>query len=177
MKQSLIISIVAVLALSAGIVTQRNLSTPPSASTLSEFTFPDLTGKMHSSKEWQGKILLINFWASWCPPCIKEIPEFIQLQKQLGQQNIQFIGIAIEDRDSAMSYANINNINYPILIAAEKGIALAQQLGNHINAIPFTLVVDQDGNIVHRHPGEFSKQQILEVVSPFIDSSLTDKKT
>lgn len=177
MKQSLIISIAAILALSAGIATQINLSSPSTASTLTEFKFPDITGKIRSSKEWQGKILLINFWASWCPPCIKEIPEFIQLQKQLGQQNIQFIGIAVEDRDSALSYTNIDSINYPILIAAEKGITLAQQLGNHINAIPFTLVVDQFGNIVHRHPGEFSKQQILEVVSPLFNASITDKKT
>ena len=84
---------------------------------LPEFSLPDTTGTIHSISEWQGKILVINFWATWCPPCLKEIPEFIQLQAEYADQNVQLIGIAIDEPELVDDYISFININYPILIA------------------------------------------------------------
>ena len=171
MKATGIIIIAAVLALGGGIVA-RQLSSPAEqtgATALPDFALPDVSGKLHNVSEWQGKIRVINFWATWCSPCRKEIPEFIALQEQYADKGLQFIGIAIDDQESVEKYLASININYPMLIGDLTGIALAHQLGNNIDAVPFTLVVNRQGQTIHRHPGDFSKEQIMEVITPLLD--------
>ena len=91
------------------------------------------------------------------------------LQEQYSDKGLQFIGIAIDDQDSVQEYLLSTKINYPILIGGVTGIALAQQLGNSFDAVPFTLVVNQQGQIIHRQPGEFSREQIMEIIAPLIN--------
>ena len=132
---------------------------------LPAFSFPDTDEKIHSISEWQQKILVINFWATWCQPCLKEIPEFIQLQTQFTHKNVQFIGVAIDDVSSVMRYKNTANINYPVLIASEwDGFNLAQQLGNGANTVPYTVVINATGQIIYRHAGAVKKEDLLEVL-------------
>ena len=87
--------------------------------TMPLFSLPDASEKMHTISEWQGKTLVINFWATWCQPCLKEIPEFIQLQTKYEKKNVQFIGIAIDELPAVIRYKNTIPINYPILISGE----------------------------------------------------------
>lgn len=165
-----IIVLVAVLALGGGILVRGMLSTVETSSpvTLPDFNLPDVSGNQHTISEWQGKIRIINFWATWCTPCREEIPEFIALQKQYGDKGLQFIGIAIDDQEPVDEFVASNTINYPILLGGLNGIALAHQLGNIMDAVPFTLVVNQQGQIIHRHPGKFSREQITEIISPLL---------
>jgi len=135
---------------------------------LPEFSLPDITGSIRSISDWQGKILIINFWATWCPPCLKEIPEFIELQREYADQNVQFIGIAIDKLGLVEDYLSFTDINYPILIAETGGGKLSQTLGNVINAVPFTVIVNQQSQIVYRHPGELSKQKVRELIHPLL---------
>ena len=135
---------------------------------LPDFNLPDIFNNLHSISEWKGKILIINFWATWCQPCRKEIPEFIALQEQYSDKGLQFIGIAIDDQGSVEEYLVKTKINYPILIGDTTGIDLAHQLGNNIDAVPFTLIVNQQGKIIHQHPGEFSREQIMEIITPLL---------
>ena len=170
MNNKAIIALAAVIALSAGMIV-KNLETMPEKGKndfLPKFSLPDLTEKNRHISEWKGKILIINFWATWCPPCLKEIPGFIALQDEFGDKGLQFIGIAIEEREPVDEYIDFININYPILIGEDAGIALSHQLGNRINAVPFSIVVDKKGNIIHRHPGEFSRKQIMELITPLL---------
>ncbi len=170
MKPTGLIIIAALLALGGGIMVRGFLSpteqTNPSP--LPEFNLPDVKGNQHNISEWQGKIRIINFWATWCPPCIKEIPEFIALQEQYATKGVQFIGIAIDDQESVEKYLASTKINYPILIGEVNGIALAHQLGNVVDAVPFTLIVNQQGQIIHRQPGEFSREQIMAIIKPLL---------
>jgi thiol-disulfide isomerase/thioredoxin len=170
MKPTGLIIIAALLALGGGIMVRGFLS--PTEQTkpipLPEFNLPDVEGNQHNISEWQGKIRIINFWATWCPPCIKEIPEFIALQEQYAAKGVQFIGIAIDDQESVEKYLASTKINYPILIGEVNGIALAHQLGNIIDAVPFTLIVNQQGQIIHRQPGEFSREQIMAIIKPLL---------
>ncbi len=171
MKNKLILVAAALLSLSAGMLfkyyqIQQTVQQP--ASPLLSIRLPDSEGKLRDLSEWQGKILIINFWATWCPPCLKEIPEFIRLQDELRGKGVQFIGIAIEDQASIVSFLQKNPINYPVLIGGDAAISLSQQLGNLVNAVPFTLVVDSQGMIVHRHPGELSRQKLMQIVNPLL---------
>ena len=170
MKTTGLIIMAALLALGCGIMA-RGFLTPAeqtSPATLPDFNLPDVSGKQHNISEWQGKIRVINFWATWCPPCLKEIPEFMALQKQYAAKGLQFIGIAVDDQEPVAEYLASTKINYPILIGGLTGIALANQLGNRVDAVPFTLIVNRQGQIMHQHPGEFSREQIMAVIAPLL---------
>lgn len=171
MKPTGLIIIAAVLALGGGILARDFLAPAEqiSPTTLPDFNIPDVSGNQHNISEWQGKIRVINFWATWCPPCLKEIPEFIALQEQYAAYGVQFIGIAIDDQDSVEEYLASAKINYPILIGGVSGITLAHQLGNGADAVPFTLVVNQQGQIIHQQPGEFSREKIMEIITPLLN--------
>jgi len=170
-KAGLIFIAVAVLALGAGIIARGLLSSTgqTSAESLPDFSFADISGQLYSISEWQGKIRVINFWATWCGPCLKEIPEFIELQNYYADKGLQFIGIAIDDAESVESYLSTININYPMLVGDMAAISLAHQRGNNNDAIPFTIIVNQQGHIIHQHAGEFSKEKILEVIAPLLN--------
>lgn len=170
-KKTMITVLVAVIALAAGWLAQRAMRAPvevaESVKPL-DFSFPDTGDRMQSLSQWHGKILVINFWATWCAPCLKEIPEFVKLQAEYRDRGLQFIGIAIEDRQPVLDYLQRIDINYPVLIAGDAGINLARQLGNLINAVPFTVIVDPAGRIVYRQPGELSADKLMEVVTPLM---------
>lgn len=121
-------------------------------------------------EDFRGKPLIVNFWATWCPPCREEIPEFIDMQKQYADNNLQIVGIAIEDRNSVNEFAKTMPFNYPILIAEDGGMSLSQQLGNVVGAVPFTVVADANGQIVYRRPGQMTKERLLEVIEPLFSS-------
>jgi thiol-disulfide isomerase/thioredoxin len=140
---------------------------------LIEFSLPDLSGVVHNSKEWQGKILIINFWATWCPPCREEIPAFIALQNQYTADDVQFIGIALDEKASTViDYSKIVTMNYPSLFAGDAGMAIARQLGNRFNVVPYTVVVDTQGKIVEQYAGEFSKNQLKAIIAPLLTNRL-----
>jgi len=171
MKSTGLIIIVALLAAGGGIIARGFLSPTEQVNPtpLPEFNLPDVSRNEHNISEWQGKIRIINFWATWCPPCLKEIPEFIALQEQYADKGVQFIGIAIDDLEPVEKYLASTKINYPILIAGVTGITLAQQLGNSVDAVPFTVVVNRQGQIIHQHRGEFSREQIMEIITPLLN--------
>ncbi len=172
MKKIGLFTAAAILAMIAGIVVQQTLQAPSETTAVNPpqlaFAYPDIDGKMQDVEQWRGKIMVINFWASWCGPCLKEIPEFIALQNEYADKNVQFIGIAIEDREPVAEYLQRVKVNYPVLVAGDAGSVLARQWGNIINAVPFTVIVNPQGQIVHRQPGELSRSQFIEHVQPLL---------
>jgi peroxiredoxin len=130
----------------------------------SEFHLNDLEGKLRSIAEWDGKVIVLNFWATWCPPCRKEIPAFVQLQTELGAQGVQFIGVAIDEIEAVRAFSDETGINYPLLIGGADATAVSQQYGNHMTALPFTALVGRDGRIVHARAGEFTQAQMRDLL-------------
>ncbi|MCI0668257.1 MAG: TlpA family protein disulfide reductase [Methylococcaceae bacterium] len=135
---------------------------------LQSFSLPDTEGREHNIAEWKGKVLVINFWATWCPPCLEEIPLFMEMQESHGRQGLQFIGIAVEDPDPVREFSGKLKINYPILIAGLPGLGLSSALGNPAGVVPFSVVVNREGRIVHRHPGIFEAARIQDAVIPLL---------
>jgi len=135
---------------------------------LPAFSLPDLEGRTRHSSEWKGKVLVINFWATWCPPCRKEMPLFIEMQEQYAEDGVQFVGIAIDDPDMVQDFYDVYGINFPTLIGGAEAIKLANTLGNRFDSLPFTAIFDRQGNTRYVQAGEVTKSTLLRQLAPLI---------
>jgi len=124
-----------------------------------DFTLGDLDGNEISLSDFNGKIIVLNFWATWCPPCIAEIPDFVKVFNDFKDKDVQFIGVSNEDISTLKSFAADYDINYPILID-DKNIMTIWG----IRAIPTTFVFDRDGQIVFKNVGMMTGEQIRNVI-------------
>ncbi|MGD2119822.1 MAG: TlpA disulfide reductase family protein [Chromatiales bacterium] len=126
---------------------------------LPAFSYPDLQGNQRSSSEWRNTVVVLNFWASWCPPCRKETPDFIELQNR-HQGKVQFVGIAIDDQQPVAEFAKSFGINYPTLLGDMAAIEMSRQLGNRFSGLPFTAIFDREGKLQHAHTGGLSRETL-----------------
>ena len=133
-----------------------------------EFTLPDLEGKQHSIGEWDGKVILLNFWATWCPPCRREIPAFIELQDTYGKQGFQVIGVAIDEKDAVVDYKDGMGVNYPILLGDNGALNISQAYGNRYGQLPYSLIIDRKGIIRFIGKRELSFKDIEEQIKPLL---------
>ncbi len=134
------------------------------------FKLNDLDGKLRNIDEWNGKVVLINFWATWCPPCKREMPAFMQTYDEYKDQGFEIIGIALDDKDSVQDFVDTLDVNYTIMAAEHKGLELSRIYGNRIGALPFSVLIDRDGIITLTHAGELSKKQLEDIILPLLDN-------
>lgn len=128
-------------------------------------SFTDLDGREHRLDEWHGKLLLVNFWATWCTPCMHEIPELVKLQKQYGSRGLQIIGPAVDDPDAVRASLAALGIDYPVMSGSVDNLtAMMEHLGNGVGALPFSIVVSPEGRLVGRHLGEFTPAELQALV-------------
>ncbi|MCB1786756.1 MAG: TlpA family protein disulfide reductase [Chromatiaceae bacterium] len=127
--------------------------------TLPHFTYPDLDGRVRNSGEFADKVVVLNFWATWCPPCRKETPEFVALQETFAD-NVQFVGIAIDDAEPVREFADSFGVNYPVLLGDIDAVTLSRRLGNRYEGLPFTVVTAPGGKVVMRHAGGLERDQL-----------------
>lgn len=130
------------------------------ASTQIDFELADLDGNTRRFSEWHGKHRIVNFWATWCAPCRREIPLLKAFQEQHGADGFQVIGIAVEFPEPVIAYAEEAEFNYPILVGEEDAMAAAESSGVSFIGLPFTMVVDRDGKLVDVHMGEIHQEQL-----------------
>jgi thiol-disulfide isomerase/thioredoxin len=133
-----------------------------------EFWLPDPEGKRHSIAEWDGKLLLVNFWATWCPPCLHEIPMFIALQQRYGERGVQLLGIAIDDGDNVAAFAEQIGLNYPTLHGQLDAIEVMAAYGNKSGGLPFTVLISPSGQIVARHAGVLDEVAATALIEEFL---------
>ena len=138
------------------------------AQTLPKFSFPDLDGVTRHSSEWKGRPLVVNFWATWCPPCRKEMPLFIETQERFRADGVQFIGIAIDDVEMVRDFSDVYGINFPLMIGDTEAVKLANKLGNRFDSLPFTAIFDRDGNTRHIQAGEVTKETLEQHLIPLL---------
>jgi len=133
-----------------------------------DFSLPDINGQLRSVGEWDGKVLAVNFWATWCPPCLDEIPEFVLLQSKYETQGLQFVGVALHKPEEVRQFVIDNNMNYPVLAGEIEVIKLAESLGNRTGALPYTVIIDRDGLIAYVKPGPLSTEQAESIITQLL---------
>ena len=136
--------------------------------TTTDIKIQDLSGHQRTLTEWNGKVLVVNFWATWCPPCVTEIPGFVELQTKYGSRGLQFVGIALDEVIATAKFSRDRGINYPVLVGEDNVAQLMRGYGNAIGALPFTVVFNRAGKIVHIHQGEWSSVDALAVIQPLL---------
>jgi thiol-disulfide isomerase/thioredoxin len=136
---------------------------PPPAATLAatvpDFLLADRAGQMRSLHDWPGKALIVNFWATWCAPCRKEIPLLQKLQRERATDGFQVVGIAVDFRDKVLAYADEMKIDYPLLIGEQEALDAAAAFGVDAVGFPFTIFTDTQGRVVVAHMGELTQAE------------------
>lgn len=126
-----------------------------------DFVLTDLQGHAVKLSDLRGKAVVLNFWATWCPPCKEEIPWFVDLQKRYGAQGLQVIGISMDDdgdQKNVVRFVSENSVNYPILLGKEK---VAEQYGG-IDYLPTTFYIDRNGVVIERVFGQPGSRDEIE---------------
>jgi thiol-disulfide isomerase/thioredoxin len=159
------ISLIAIAALSAGLFANRMgasaATAEPSAASLYDKSFPDAAGKVHAMSELKGHLVVVNFWATWCVPCVKEIPELSKISNGYGKK-VQFVGIGIDSADKIAEFQQKSPASYPLLVAQTDGSDLVREFGDSAGGLPFTIVIDQKGVIRDTKMGPVDEAELRQ---------------
>ncbi len=126
----------------------------------------DLDDNTHKLADWRGKVLLVNFWATWCPPCREEIPLLMKLQAQYAAQGLQIVGIATDEQneEDVRKFMRTMVVNYPILMSDKQTPQIIAALGGDFIGLPYTILLDRQGRVLKIHPGELQPHEAENLV-------------
>jgi thiol-disulfide isomerase/thioredoxin len=149
-------------------IANRDAAAGGDATALLALALPDIAGNDVRLAQWRGKLLLVNFWATWCVPCREEMPEFVRAQAKFGPGGLQFVGIAIDDADKVRRFATEIGVNYPVLVGGYGAMELSRTLGNTVMALPFTVVVGRDATIAYTQLGPLQPDKLDSIVAKLL---------
>jgi len=166
-KNAIIMAAVALMAGSAGYFLSMYMDgdTGPAAIDLvderrPDFTLTDTHGKPVSAEDFDGQTWLVNFWATWCAPCVEEMPMLSQLRQELAGTGVEIVGIALDDAQRATDFAAELGVSYPILVGKTEVVLTGRRYGNATGLLPFSVLIDSNGIIRWTHLGVLSKEEL-----------------
>lgn len=136
-----------------------------------DFSLRDLDGTTRAFSEWDGRIVVVNFWATWCAPCRREIPVLVDLQAAHDPEFLTVLGIAVDEDDAVREYVEQIGMTYTTLVGQLDAIETARAFGNHIGAMPYTVIVGPDRRIEWIHAGEVTAPMLEEALAPLLTGS------
>lgn len=154
-----------------GPAAQMGSKNEPEASALYEATLPDLNGQPVALASLKGRPVVANFWATWCAPCVEEMPHLEALS--LTFKNIQFVGIGIDTAANIAQFVTKIPVSYPLFVAGHSGIALVRALGNSAGGLPFTVLLDAEGRIFDTLLGQVTPEDLQRRIERLVTKSKT----
>lgn len=150
--------------------TESNSGTaaPTPALPIYELTLTDLAGQTQHFSQWRGKVLIVNYWATWCHPCREEMPGFSRLQEKYRDKGVQFVGISIDTADKIIEFQKATPVTYPLLIGDITDMENSAKLGNTRQALPFTAVFDREGRLSATKLGRLSEPELERQLNELI---------
>lgn len=133
---------------------------PAAVTSLFAQSLPDVAGKQQALAQWRGKPMLVNFWASWCAPCVQEMPELSALQQELGPNSLRIVGIGIDSSANIREFAQKLSVSYPLYVGTIDASELSRQFGNQAGGLPFTVLIAADGSIRKTYLGRLKMDEI-----------------
>jgi len=130
--------------------------------------FASVNNQQQKLAAFKGKVLVLNFWATWCPPCRQEMPAFSKVQESLGNRGVQIIGIGIDSPSAIKEFALQYPVSYPLLMGGSTGMDLMRQLGNPNAALPYTFVIGRNGQAAFSHLGMLTEETLAERLKPLL---------
>jgi thiol-disulfide isomerase/thioredoxin len=125
-------------------------------------SFTDLQGRPQSLGQFHGKVVVVNFWATWCAPCREEMPAFVRLQERWSSRNVQFVGLANEEPLRVERFAKDLGINSPLWVGGDAVGELSRRLGNRLGVLPHTVLLDPQGRVVESRVGAYTEALLEE---------------
>ena len=133
-----------------------------------DFRLGSSTGEIVRADDFAGKVLLANFWATWCEPCRREMPLLMDLQTEYGPRGLQVVGIALDDVKKASDFAKKYGISYPVLVGAGDVMETSTAFGNVDGVLPYSVLVDRRGLIRWQYVGEFPRGDIIMLLDEYL---------
>lgn len=151
--------------LTTGDPNRSDAETGAAVQRIGDFRLPDLEDRERSINEWAGRPLLINFWATWCAPCRREMPLLQRVQDEQPEGGLQIIGVALDTREDAQRFVTGRGIRYPILYGEHEAATFAESFGDEFVALPFSVFVASDGEIVALKSGELQAAELRSLIA------------
>jgi peroxiredoxin len=129
---------------------------------------PNENGVSQALSQYKGKIIVLNFWATWCPPCREEMPELSQLHSENQSKNVVVLGVAIDEIVLVKEFTHDTPVSYPLFAAEDEGMALNYDLGNDKGVLPYTVIIDANGKVVKTYFGRISKALLETTLRPLL---------
>jgi thiol-disulfide isomerase/thioredoxin len=172
-RQWMMIGGISVLALLAGVfsshwISQTGLASDPSIKAFFANPWQTPDGKSANTEDWRGKVLVVNFWASWCPPCVEEMPALDKIAQEYAAKNVLIVGIGIDSPSNIRQFLKKTPVSYPIMIGGLEGSALAKQMGNAQGALPYTVIINAKGKSVYTKLGKISEEELKKAINSAI---------
>ena len=169
-RQWIMISGISLLALLAGIfssqwISKTGLASDPSIKAFFANSWQTPDGKTANSENWHEKVLVVNFWASWCPPCVEEMPTLDKIAQEYSAKNVLIVGIGIDSPSNIREFLQKTPVSYSIVIGGLEGSNLAKQMGNTQGALPYTVVISPNGKSTFTKLGKISEDELKKAIN------------
>lgn len=167
-RTRVLVLVAAILAAGAGFFAYRatlsDRSVAEGVAELMRLRLPDIFGKDQGLAQWRDKVLIVNFWATWCEPCREEVPVLLRVQAKHASNGAQIVGISLDSVDKVRQFAIEYRIGYPLLVGSMEIIDLTRRLGNKAAGLPYTVVLDKSGRVVKTHLGGITEVELERAI-------------